>query len=243
MQSDSSVKRANRLFFDIIADIYEEVDFRRSEKITGWLDAVIHNLQVETNGISLLDIGSGTGLLMKYAKKYFKNVYGIDLSTKMLKKTPGYNVLCSDCSFLPFKDETFDVVTVFAVLHHLYDYYSLFAEAYRVLRKGGILYTDHDLDIKFSSTFYLPMKVYNAFFGMRKRYLNKGLSPELHDSAEVGLKGIEADKLKFQLMKVGFSEIHTRYHWQGVNLLTTYFLKSQSFPRGVAPLIRIYAHK
>lgn len=53
-------------------------------------------------------------------------------------------VYCGDVSKLPFEDRSFDIVTAYSVLHHLYDYIKFLKEVYRVLDCGGILYTDYD---------------------------------------------------------------------------------------------------
>src|SRR5205814_2117072 len=47
----------------------------------------------------------------------------------------------ADAENLPFSDESFDVVFSYGVLHHTPDTVRAYAEAWRVLRKGGELRT------------------------------------------------------------------------------------------------------
>ena len=64
---------------------------------------------------------------------------GIDISFEnilSLIKAGGKGVV-ADMEFLPFKDQTFDMVYGFGILHHLSDIKKGVSEASRVLKKGG----------------------------------------------------------------------------------------------------------
>jgi ubiquinone/menaquinone biosynthesis C-methylase UbiE len=109
----------------------------------------------------ILDIGCGSGLLVKefaYRSKKFY-VMGIDTSLHALrlakkncqklknsffKKTSVYH--------LPFSNYTFDLVTCKDTLHHFNDLKSAIKEMYRVTKKGGMIYLQ---DLRRNMPWYL----------------------------------------------------------------------------------------
>jgi ubiquinone/menaquinone biosynthesis C-methylase UbiE len=66
---------------------------------------------------------------------------GMDISIeniRRLKKAGGQGIV-ADMEFLPFRDDTFDIVYGFGILHHLSNIKRGVAEASRVLKKGGYI--------------------------------------------------------------------------------------------------------
>jgi ubiquinone/menaquinone biosynthesis C-methylase UbiE len=97
---------------------------------------------------SLLDIGSGTGgLLRELAKRGAapREAIGIDLSPKMLARAPalpaGWRLARGDAAQLRLPDRSFDVVTATYLLHLLGpgQRAAVLTEARRVLRRDGRL--------------------------------------------------------------------------------------------------------
>lgn len=246
------VKNANRIFYDLAADVYEQVDGRRNEEISKWLDEIIEDLSKKTSGETLLDLGCGTGFVMKKAAKYFKKIYGIDISEKMvnnIKLLPNMKVFTGDIANLPFGNDSFDVVTSVAVLHHISDHTPVIKEVYRVLKKEGMFYTDHDIDRRFVKIFYIPLKIYRKIFNAGKRYIkaNKNITRKLYELSEVHSDGIEVFNLIKNLKSVGFIEVQVYYHWIGlsnfINNIMRLFGNKRNFPRGFAPSFSIIAKK
>ncbi len=94
----------------------------------------------------ILDAGCGVGLKMESLKGY--RVIGLDYSFEGLKVAKELNLPLFQASicFLPFKDETFDLVYGFQVIQHLPDWNLIelsFSEISRVLKKGGIFITSN----------------------------------------------------------------------------------------------------
>ncbi|UCG12906.1 MAG: class I SAM-dependent methyltransferase, partial [Deltaproteobacteria bacterium] len=116
------VKAANRQFYDAVADQYEEIDGRRSSTLETWLRKNLTTVRKRAPGGSLLDIGTGSGMVTRCAGGLFVLRVGIDLSSRILvANRNAFNFgVTADVDSLPFADKSFDVITCFAVLHHLY---------------------------------------------------------------------------------------------------------------------------
>lgn len=96
----------------------------------------------------ILDYGCGYGRTLRElsAAGYVKSV-GIDFSEQMLARArlevPGLELIRNDGHGLPFRNNSFDIVLLFAVLTCIPDddeQRSLIVEAERVLCPGGLLY-------------------------------------------------------------------------------------------------------
>jgi len=84
----------------------------------------------------ILDVGCGIGNFVRLCK----GSVGLDLSEYALKYSEeGSQSVRGTAAALPFKDETFHVVRMRDLLEHLHDPLSGLREAYRTLRKRGIL--------------------------------------------------------------------------------------------------------
>ena len=87
----------------------------------------------------VLDVGCGEGTLARYLSGEGHRVTGLDADASVLPGAgPGPSFTLGDAEDLPFPDESFDAVTMVAVLHHV-DAPRALAEARRVLRPGGRL--------------------------------------------------------------------------------------------------------
>lgn len=113
----------------------------------------LHNniLPWALNGVELgeevLEVGPGPGLTTDWLQPRVKRLTCIEmdsaLASSLRSRTANSNVTveCGDATAMPFADQVFSSAVCFTVLHHvpspaLQD--RLFAEAYRVLKPGGI---------------------------------------------------------------------------------------------------------
>ena len=93
---------------------------------------------------SVLDLGCGDGLnIMLLNNMGIKEVIGVDISKKLLKmakaNNPKTKFYVGSAESLPFRTNSFDIVLIDSVLHHLMEYEEPAKEIKRVLKKGGCL--------------------------------------------------------------------------------------------------------
>ena len=139
--------KSQDVHFDEIADEYDEsipdhvmqhLDRRRLALATGLVPEG-----------RVLDVGCGTGRFIGSLPSRYDAV-GVDASEGMLDRArrKGIEVAQSGADSLPFDDQTFDLVTTFAVLHHLIDpevVRGALGEMARVVKPGGaVLVWDHN---------------------------------------------------------------------------------------------------
>jgi len=92
---------------------------------------------VSGRNLKILDLGSGG---RRGLEKFGKVIYS-DISLEMLKQGKLSSGVNLDASSLPFKDESFDVVTSIAMFHHLptkRDRLNFLKEVRRVLKPRGV---------------------------------------------------------------------------------------------------------
>jgi ubiquinone/menaquinone biosynthesis C-methylase UbiE len=195
---------------------------------------VLEQLQRQTNGAKLLDLGCGTGFVINLARDLFGEIHGVDVTSAMLEKIaakPGnvtlHNIAAES---LPFQSDYFDVVSAYAFLHHLEDYTAVLREAHRVMRKGAILY----VDLEPNKAFWTAMDKLEKT-GARGRWsdiVEKEIDAVLHTDekvrAEFGISedtfnkaeytksilgGIDADRFTAECMQIGFSSCVPHFQW------------------------------
>ena len=91
----------------------------------------------------VLDIGSGTGILLEEAKKQnnLPTYVALDPAIGMLKFAPEDLVrIVGKAEKLPFKNNVFSLITFGESIHHIRDLDRAFREIYRVLKKDGYVF-------------------------------------------------------------------------------------------------------
>jgi ubiquinone/menaquinone biosynthesis C-methylase UbiE len=238
------VKAANRQFYEAVAHCYEEIDRRRSPTLEAWLFKNLANIRERVYEGRLLDIGAGSGLVTRCAEGLFVLRVGIDLSSRILaanRNAFDFGVT-ADTDSLPFPDNSFDVVTCFAVLHHLYAFKSLVYEVARVLRPGGVFYSDHDMDAAFSQRFRPLLLLYRKFHnaGSKYRKASEEITQELYNLTEWQENGIDSLGLIQLFQRAGFS-VEPKFHWFGLSPITDMLFGIRDRARGWAPLFSLVA--
>lgn len=96
--------------------------------------------------LTLLDVGSSTGIIDHYLSGYFGRVTGIDIDSSAVKhatetyRNDRLEFQAGDALNLPFPDASFDVVICSQVYEHVPDAKRMMDEIYRVLKAGGVCY-------------------------------------------------------------------------------------------------------
>ena len=254
------VTAINKKFYDQIAVIYDQVDSRRSSNLDcRWLEHLLSRIITllsrnfpHCRDFSFLDAGAGTGFLAKQAKKYFAGVTLLDVSAKMLQKIDidAAGKIVANCLEMPFADQSFHAVGAFATLHHLFAPQDFFKEAYRVLKTGGVIYCDHDIEAAFVRNFRIPLQCYRHFFDHGPKYICHCPEAALADyqisewHGNNGICGLQAAK---QLREIGFRRIELTFHWNGMGFPEKFLdmikLKTLFSRRRLAPNLRLIAIK
>ena len=112
----------------------------------------------------VLDVGCGMGRYAEVVSQYGAIVIGIDLSYSIdfayqnLGNFENVHLIQADIFSLPFKDETFDFIYSYGVLHHTPEGEKAFKQLPRLLKKGGKLsifvYSSYNKMIVYSSNFW-----------------------------------------------------------------------------------------
>jgi ubiquinone/menaquinone biosynthesis C-methylase UbiE len=125
-------------------EFYRRVEAERYGPYAPWMRHVIPF--PAQAGKKLLEIGPGLGTDHAQFARAGAEMYAIDLATRHLELTRKRFVLDQrvtrlvrgDAEVMPFREESFDVVYSFGVLHHTPGTEKALAEVHRVLRPGGV---------------------------------------------------------------------------------------------------------
>ena len=245
-----SSRLANQRFFDLVADVYERVDGRRSEETPEWLGNVLADLKERAPVGPFIEVGCGSGWLLDIAGTYFAIRHGCDVSSRILRYALARSegVVCAAAQELPFSNTSAGVVAFFATLHHLPTWQPALAEAHRVLKPGGWLYCDHDIDSAFLNRFGPVVHLYRRLRKAENRYREAcpELTPDLYHQVEIHEEaGVSAKEIARILAGCGFVNIHCQWHWMGVSPVIDTFgrLLGSALREGLAPLLRVVAQK
>lgn len=97
----------------------------------------------------VLEIGSGTGNFLAVGDERFEQRFGIDIAMRWLhvsrrrfmdKGLPVPPLVCCCAEYLPFADNSFDLVAMSSTLEFVNDQTKVLSECSRVLSKDGALY-------------------------------------------------------------------------------------------------------
>ena len=113
-----------------------------TEKIyNATINQVLNHFSEREGKFRHLDIGSGSGDLVKLLKKQLNTESSCCDYTDNLIKLQGQRVDLVNLNLkkeLPYQDSMFDIVTATEVIEHLEDFRAILREMYRVLKPGGI---------------------------------------------------------------------------------------------------------
>jgi ubiquinone/menaquinone biosynthesis C-methylase UbiE len=179
-----------------------------------------------------LDLGCGTGFMINISKKHVKHVVGLDVTQAMLDKvdktgSAKIELHNHDTGTFAVEGNTFDVVTAYSFLHHLYDIVPTLSTAARALKPGGIFYADLDPNYYFWESVN-RLKRDGTYDPIVKREIemvtykdediekNFGVDKNTFNYAEYGKNiqgGFREEEIIQKLNDAGFSKVEFFYHW------------------------------
>ncbi|MBX3017648.1 MAG: class I SAM-dependent methyltransferase [Bdellovibrionaceae bacterium] len=182
-----------------------------------------------------IDFGCGTGFLTHMLTDFSQHVDGIDITEDMMKQidlsSGKISLHLSPAENTPFGGDLFDLATAYSFLDHLVDYKACLREAYRVLRTGGVFYSDLNPNRDFIELFdrisrensdysTLPAILRKEILGSLHNgdYYQKtfGLDATMLEKAEPGKtisRGFCAKEFELAAREIGFSECNFEYEW------------------------------
>ena len=149
--------KSHKKYFDDIAYKWNEMP-KDEDRLISLVDRFDIDLED-----SILDLGTGTGLLLPYYSKKVKNnsqIKALDISVNMLKKAvskndaPDSGFICGDVCRLPFINGCFSKVICFAVFPHLLNKQKGLSEIERITKPGGTIIIAHLMGSKKLNEFH-----------------------------------------------------------------------------------------
>lgn len=201
-------------------------------KVRAVLEGLIEESTID-GPTRLLDVGCGTGFIVHMVHDLVDRVDGIDITDDMMSlidtSTGNIHLQNARAEELPFDDSSFDFATAYSFLDHLTSYGDVFKEVYRVLKPGGVFYSDLNPNKHFSLLMedmevgpkeILPAIVSREIEGMlhNGEYWEQkfGIDSEAITNAEPiksFSKGFDADEVVEFARNTGFSEARYVYDW------------------------------
>jgi 2-polyprenyl-3-methyl-5-hydroxy-6-metoxy-1,4-benzoquinol methylase len=149
LEANIELHRIEAKYYELLhQEIYNATEQKRVTSVLKRLDKLITDNQKK-----VLDFGAGTGNLTGKFLQMNYNVTAIDISPEMClvleKKYKGYlkdklKVINANIDDVTFNKGTFDLIVCFSVLHHLPDYVGIIQKLSTFLKKGGVMYLDHE---------------------------------------------------------------------------------------------------
>ncbi len=139
-------QQAQILLHDELSREYEKRQEQNYSQIYSsyWNDQFLSRIPVDANRI--LEVGCGTGGLMRDLLTPGRRVVGLDISKGMLKRAEQSIGISEKLAWvvspgesIPFKDSVFDVLCFRGAFHHMADEKAALSEAHRVLKEGGLI--------------------------------------------------------------------------------------------------------
>jgi SAM-dependent methyltransferase len=199
----------------------------------------------------MLDLGCGTGFMIHIAKKYVAEIHGVDVTQAMMDKvdTSGaakIKLFRHDSGTFPAEPGSYDIVTSYSFLHHLFDIGPTLKTAAKALKKGGKYYVDLDPNFYFWEQInklprggkYDPIvaREIEAVAYKDEDILREfGVDKEVFNMAEYGkstLGGFTEEHLGARLTEAGFGSYSFFYEWfigQGALINDTGHTREQRF--------------
>jgi len=201
-------------------------------KVRGILERLVRDCQERRK---VIDFGCGTGFMIHLMHDLFEEVHGVDITQDMMKQVDlsSGNVILheSRAENTPFNSDVFDFATAYSFMDHLSNYQTFLEEAYRVLKKGGVFYSDLNPNRDFILAVGQAEKLVNgslpistivnreikgALHNGQYYQENFGIDAKLLEKAEpikTDKKGFSAAEVLETAKEIGFSTVNVEFEW------------------------------
>ena len=151
--NDKEIQRVNRIQRELFDKLVHLFDPPLPKGVPGRLRKIVASAEI-AKGDVILDVGSGTGVLIPFIKKYGpERVYACDLSQVMLKQLrkqySHVETIVSDVRDLTLPDDSIDVVFINACYANIVDKAGAFSNIGRIMKAGGRVVISHPLGKSF----------------------------------------------------------------------------------------------
>ncbi len=146
--SHEAVLAANVELSAQLASSYNESEPHYRPENVARVAAKLEGVIAETGAERMLDLGCGTGFMIDIARTRIDRIHGVDARPAMIGRVDTeagpaeVTIEVGDTGDVDLEEGTYDVVTAYSFLHHLYEVGPTLRTAARALRPGGKLYVD-----------------------------------------------------------------------------------------------------
>jgi len=226
------VIEANQKVHTALAGVYNTSEPHFRPENIAHVEGKLQGIFTRTSARRLLDLGCGTGFIINIAKKYVAEIDGLDVTQAMLDqvdRTGGATIRLhlADTGSFPAEPDSYDVVTAYSFLHHLYTIGPTLKTAARALRPGGQFFCD----LEPNRLFWEAIKgldkagVYDPIVEReRASVLEKDteiqekfkIDRDLFNQAEYNKNitgGFSEEMLSQEILAAGFRDVSFSYYW------------------------------
>ena len=212
-EANVAVHRFEAKYYELIhPEVYNRYEQKRINSALKMVDKLVVDNQVDAK--KALDFGAGTGNLTCKLLQMGYEVTAIDISAEMCKilekKCKNYLeakklvVINSPIEDVSFDRDEFDLIACYSVLHHLPNYVDAIQRLSFFLKKGGIMYIDHEV-----SPFYWKDESHSAAKLVKDLYLH---SNPLLNAFYFQIMGINFPPLDYTLSDYWHKKEHPLDH-------------------------------
>jgi SAM-dependent methyltransferase len=201
-------------------------------RVKGILDRLVKDLPSRASKATAIDFGCGTGFMIDLIHERFHEVHGVDITRDMMKEvdlSPGNIFLHEvEAENTSFPNESFDFATAYSFMDHLYDYQKFLREAYRVLKHGGIFYSDlnpnrdfiramaHAEKVRSFASDIVDREIQGALHNGSFHEADSGVDAALVEMAEpikTHAGGFCFEEVLDVATEIGFSKVKVEFQW------------------------------
>ena len=152
--SEEEIQRVNKLQRETFDKLYHLFEPPLPEGVPERLEKIVEHGKIR-RGDTVLDVGSGTGILIPIVRKYEpRRIYACDLSAAMLeqlnsKKYPDVETIVADVRDLRLPGTSIDAVFINACYGNIVDKQGAFSNLSRMMTPQGHLVISHPLGKSF----------------------------------------------------------------------------------------------